>query len=371
VIDSPKTSVLFSGYAPVHFVCFRPLFEMLKRAPGVEVFVSGGLRSKIDGKIIYDLAGLYEPLGIDHSHMLTVDEIRDREFDCLFAANTKMIAPKRVNKRVQIFHGVSFRNKAVRSENAGADHYFIVGPYMRRAFASTGIIADDDPRACEIGFMKTDRLLNGELDSRKTLSSHGMSGDRPVIIYAPTGQKHNSLETMGEEVIKRIAATNEFDLIIKPHDHPKNLINWTEQLSPMMNKHTVLSTNPDVIELLQAADVLITDASSVSNEFSLLNRPMIFLDVPKLIKKASSKEGAMVDLNTWGRQCGSVVETPDQIINTVEHAMADPNEHEDIRKAMASDLFFNPGRATEAAFEWLKDSVFSGAITETIQSGSQ
>ena len=365
--NSPTTSVLFSGYAPVHFVCFRPLFEMLKRAPGVEVFVSGGLRTKSDDQTNYDLSGLYDPLGIDSSHRLSVDEIRDREFDCLFAANTKMIAPKHVNKRVQIFHGVSFRNKAVRSENAGADHYFIVGPYMRRAFASTGIIPEGDTRACEIGFMKTDRLLNGELDRRKTLASHGLSGDRPVIVYAPTGQKHNSLETMGEEVIKRIAATNAFDVIIKPHDHPKNPINWPERLLPQTGEHTVLSPNPDVIELLHAADVLITDASSVSNEFSLLNRPMIFLDVPKLIRKASSKEGTMVDLDTWGRQCGPIVENPEQIVGIVEHALANPEGHEDIRKAMASDLFFNPGRATEAAFDWLKSSVFEETLAHTEQ----
>ena len=34
--------ILFTGYAPVHFVCFRPIYERLKRLPGVDVFVSGG-----------------------------------------------------------------------------------------------------------------------------------------------------------------------------------------------------------------------------------------------------------------------------------------------------------------------------------------
>ncbi len=361
MISSATNTVLFSGYAPVHFVCFRPLFERLRRTPGVEVFVSGGLRTKADGEVTYDLRGMYDPLGIDREHQLTVEEIRERDFDCLFAANTKMIEPRTVGSKVQIFHGVSFRNKAVRADNAGADHYFIVGPYMRRAFASTGIVADDDPRAHEVGFMKTDRLLNGELDRNETLARHGLSGDRPVLVYAPTGQKHNSLETMGEEVIRRLTETGAFDVILKPHDHPKNPINWAERLEPMLGEHTVLSPSADVIELLHAADVLITDASSVSNEFSLLDRPMVFLDVPKLLGKASAQKGAMVDLDTWGRKCGEIVESPEQVVDSIDRALSDPQARSEVRQAMAEDLFFNPGRATDAALEWLESTIFQGA----------
>jgi len=334
------------------------LFERLRRMQGVEVFVSGGLRSKVDDEVVYDLEGMFDPLGVDREHQLTVEEIRERDFDCLFAANTKMIEPRSVGSKVQIFHGVSFRNKAVRAVNANADHYFIVGPYMRRAFASTGIVAEDDPRAHGIGFMKTDRLLNGELDRRATLARHGLTGDRPVLVYAPTGQKHNSLESMGEEVIERLTKTGAFDVILKPHDHPRNPRNRTVRLKPLMGEHTVLSPSADVIELLHAADVLITDASSVSNEFSLMDRPMVFLDVPKLISKASAAEGAMVDLDTWGRRCGDIVESPDQVVGCIEHALADPSAKSDIRQAMAADLFFNPGHATDAALEWLESTIF-------------
>ena len=47
---------------------------------------------------------------------------------------------------------------------------------------------------------------------------------------------------------------------------------------------------------LFVADLLISDASSVSNEYALLDRPMVFLDVPKLLKTARGK-GSMVDLD--------------------------------------------------------------------------
>ncbi len=350
---SSPFSVLFTGYAPVHFVCFRPLYDRLTALDGVDVFVSGGLRSKTEQGFEYDLGGMYTRFGINPSQMLTVEQISERDFDVQFAANTKMISPRHAGARVQIFHGVSFRNRAVRPENTDADHYFIAGPYMRRAFAHSDIMPDGDPRALPIGFMKTDALRNGSVRREEVLDAHGLTGDRPVVLYAPTGQKHNSLETMGEKVIKRIGKSGEFDLIIKTHDHPRNRVDWSELLSPLTGEHVVLSREDDVSHLLCAADLLMTDASSVSSEYSLLDRPMVFLDVPKLINKAQAQEGAMVDLMTWGRRCGSVVESPGDVLEAIEQGLTHPQRQSTIRCAMAKDLFYNPGSATDAAFEWL------------------
>ncbi len=36
--------VLFTGYAPVHFACFRPIFDRLWGMEGVDVRLSGGSR---------------------------------------------------------------------------------------------------------------------------------------------------------------------------------------------------------------------------------------------------------------------------------------------------------------------------------------
>ena len=34
--------ILFTGYAPVHVVCFLPVYRRLVGVPGVEIFFSGG-----------------------------------------------------------------------------------------------------------------------------------------------------------------------------------------------------------------------------------------------------------------------------------------------------------------------------------------
>ncbi|MCL4199258.1 MAG: CDP-glycerol glycerophosphotransferase family protein [Phycisphaerales bacterium] len=357
--------VLFTGYAPVHFACFRPLFERLLRMEAVEVRLSGGLRSGSGNSITYDEQGMYGPFGIAPGLIIPTVELDRWRCDVLFAGNTNMIAPAEVGRRVQIFHGISFRNKAVRADNMGADHYFMVGPYMKRRFVESGLMNPDDPRALEIGFMKTDRLLNGALDRDRLLAQYGLDGSRPIVLYAPTGQKYNSLETMGEAVIAEIAASDGFDLIVKPHDHPKNAdINWFERLAPQCGPHVRVTREVDVIPLLFLADVLITDASSVSSEYSLLDRPILFLDVPRLIKRAVRGAGSQIDLETWGRHAGPVIAEPAKVVEALRQALGNPSEFSAQRRAMANDLFFNPGCATDHAAEWFRQVVLNGDASQ-------
>ena len=347
------TRILFTGYAPVHFLCFQPIYDHLRRRSDFEVHLSGGIRSKASsGGFSYDGEAMYGTFDIEPGAVKPVETIAQEEYDLLFSANTKMILPRTVTTKVQIFHGISFRNKAVREENANADFYFLVGPYMRRRFAERGMLDDADPRALSIGFPKTDRLVNGTLCRDTLLADYGLSGDRPILLYAPTGQRGNSLETMGESVIQRIAASDNFDLLVKLHDHGKGTASWKERLTRLEGPRTRLVEELDVIPLLFVADLLITDASSVANEYALLDRPIVFLDVPELIGAAMA-DGSAVDLETWGRKGGVLVETPDDVVDAVSRSLEHPHWGSDIRRNSVADLFYNPGHATEAAVDWI------------------
>src|SRR5213078_4222931 len=66
-------SVLFTGYAPVHYACFRPLHEALAAESGIEVHVAGGTRTRVDlGTYSYDPDAMFGPFGIDPASILTV-----------------------------------------------------------------------------------------------------------------------------------------------------------------------------------------------------------------------------------------------------------------------------------------------------------
>lgn len=354
--------VLFSGYAPVHFLCFKPVYDELQRTPGVEVTLSGGTRTKspyAPGGYLFDHEQMYRQFDLPEGVVRPVGGLAKRDYDVMFAANTRRIEPRRVGERIQIFHGMSFRNRAIRPETEGADHYFLLGPYMKRGFEDAGLLAPGDPRGLEIGFPKTDRLLDGTLDRARLLAQHGVSGERPVVLYAPTGERFNSMETVGEDLIAKLSSVDRYDILVKPHDHPHTTVNWSERLAPMQSEHVRLVRDPDVIHTLSIADLLITDASSVANEYALLDRPIVFIDVPELLALTREK-GARLDLETWGRKGGEVVADVPEAIEAVEAGLANPSERSEIRQAMVADLFYNPGTATSAAMRWLSHDLALG-----------
>jgi hypothetical protein len=347
------TSLLFSGYAPVHFVCFRPIYEQLRRRSGLEFWFSGGSEGG-DGPAL-TARQLYRPFRLPAERILSLDAMRKRRFDFVFCGHVSGYFPREDRARVQIFHGLSFRNMAVRREVLVYDHLFITGPYMMRAFQENRLLRPGDPRCIPIGFPKVDRLVDGSLDRLRILRRLGLSGRRPVVLYAPTGQKRNSLETVGEEVLRRLRRTGRYDILIKLHDHPRDKsVDWVAKLRPLLDAHTKMVTDFDVVPYLFVADLLITDASSVSSEYSLLDRPMVFIDVPELLE-AMRVKGVSLDLETWGRRGGITVRWPDEAVDAVRWALDHPGHGGRVRRAMAKDLFYNPGHAAETAARWFLD----------------
>lgn len=345
--------ILFAGYAPVHFVCFRPLYQRLRRLKDVEIVLSGGREAR-DGSPPLSAAELYAPFRVPRRQVAELSAICEQSFDIVFCAHVSGYFPKEDRERVQLFHGVSFRNMAVRRDVLVYDHLFIVGPYMRRLFSAQQLLRPTDPRLVDIGFPKLDRLVDGTLDRRAILKRFGLSGRRPVLLYAPTGQKDNSLEHTGEAVIERLRDTGRYDLLIKLHDHPRDRsVDWPARLKPLLDRHTTLVRDFDIVPSLFVADLLITDASSVSYEYALLDRPIVLLDVPQLLANMR-KKGVALDLDTWGRKGGVTSRWPDEAVDAVAWSLAHPRHGSPARRAMARDLFYNPGGATDAAMAWIR-----------------
>jgi len=348
------TRILFTGYAPVHFACFRPLYERFRLLPDTEVLVSGGLRSTDEsGAARHDTAALYESFDLPPEVVVDASRLPDLDVDILVCASTQSPRPRSYGQAVQIFHGTSFRNRAIRSQNSTYDHYLMLGPYMRRSFERRGVMPADDPRVVEIGFPKTDPLVTGELNRAEVLRELNLSGERPVVLFAPTGAHGNAMEMFGEELLAQFARSNDYDLLVKPHDHAKATINWFDRLSELETDHARLVRSFDVIPALSVTDLLISDASSIANEYLLLDRPIVFLDVPVLLA-AAAEEDDRLDLDTWGRKGGVVVRNVTAAMQAVADGLADPTAQSEIRTTIARDLFYNPGTATDAAVEWFR-----------------
>lgn len=340
--------IFFSGYAPVHFLSYQPVYEVLKRRDELQPFLSGGIREKLpDGSVTFHSEGFYDPFDVDPAHVVSVDEANELDTDVVVCAHlSDSLFPGSTRRTVQIYHGVSFKNYAVRDKALRFDVLCLPGPYHARKYREKGLIREGGPKVLLTGFAKVDPLVNGSLNRDALLTRHGLDPRLPTILYAPTGDKNNSLETIGEDVIAELTQAGAWNLVVKPHDHPKRSIDWFARLARFEGPTTRILRDLDVVPWLHAADLLISDASSVITEFTLLDRPIVLLNVPKLFKRVLTRGGAL-DLNTYGHNLGSVVDHASEIVSVVSGQLEDSSSYAPVRQAMAQDVFHRPGTAAE------------------------
>ena len=228
---------------------------------------------------------------------------------------------------------------------------FLVGPYQRRRLVELGLFERDDPRLVDVGMPKLDALARGEVDGAAVRAELDVDASLPCVVYAPTWGDHSSLATIGEPLIRSLA--ERATVIVKPHDHhldpTRSSIDWGARLRDLESDRVRIYRRPDVVPALAAADVLVSDASSVSQEFTLLDRPMILVETPALYRSERYRD--TIDLDTWGLQGGEVITDANQARDALERCLARPGERSAIRRAIAKDLFHHPGRATDVALD--------------------
>ncbi|HET8672443.1 MAG TPA: CDP-glycerol glycerophosphotransferase family protein, partial [Thermoleophilaceae bacterium] len=130
----------------------------------------------------------------------------------------------------------------------------------------------------ETGLPRNDLLARPELDAQ-VRDRLGVPAGARVILYAPTYRDHVvdrrgryrldhhiDLERLGE------AAGPDAFVLFRKHPFVEELMPEEEGSGRVRD----VSEYPDVTELLAAADVLVTDYSSLMFDFAVLGRPMIF-----------------------------------------------------------------------------------------------
>lgn len=102
--------------------------------------------------------------------------------------------------------------------------------------------------------------------------------DVPVVLIAPTWGSNSLLNRFGSRLIDALADTG-FKVVIRPH--PQSFTSEKELIQDLMNKYPHLEWNRDSdnTDILNKADILISDYSGVIFDFALVfNKPIICAD---------------------------------------------------------------------------------------------
>jgi CDP-glycerol glycerophosphotransferase len=208
----------------------------------------------------------------------------------------------------------------MRKESSAWDYLISPSPYATKCFAS----AFDFPikggkgKVLEVGYPRNDRLsasaeVRVEIRNR-VRKKLGVKPQTQLVLYAPTWRDTNRNAVGTLQTVNHIDAATKlpkgFQLMYRGHSMTHAAHN-----SKTANGAIDVTNYPDITELFLAADVLITDYSSVMFDFAVTGKPIIFLTPD--IEKYVADRGFYFDF--VGEALGPICHTTAEVIDALEN----------------------------------------------------
>ena len=357
-------SVLVDSRTAMNYSIIAPIHRSMQADPRINFFFTSS-EDPTHNAEIYREAGM-------SARTISPTRAALMKFDAYLTADQLWVKLPRGTRRIQMFHGVAGKYGHVydapdRSMREWYRIFFINKRRLQNHIAS-GAIDPDSPAARLVGMPKIDCLVDGSLERDSALRSLGIDPAKTVILYAPTWSPYSSVNAMGVELVTRLGEAG-FVVIAKLHDRSRNPeysysggVDWGARLEPVLSQFGGhLATGSDACPYLAAADILITDHSSVGFEYLLLDRPVVRIEMPELILRTNIHSDYVQML----AEASTSVTTAAQAVTAVEDNLASPASKSQSRRAVADELFYLPGTATSRAvreiYEVLElDAVFNG-----------
>lgn len=336
--------ILFDARTPMNYVMWRPVAARLAADPRIEQWYMAG---EDEGRP-YDL---YAKVGVTE-RVISRLEAQLMRFDLYVCADFVATWLRRRVRRLHIFHGVAgkYGFDAPGRELAHFDAFFFVNRDRMRRYLEAGVARPEG--AYLIGMPKVDRLADGSLSREAAARSMRLDPSRPTVLYAPTWSAASSLPRAGEALLAALGRLD-VNVLVKLHDRALDPraefsggVDWGRRLGDLDAAGRLrLARDPDSTPALAAADLLVTDHSSVGFEFLLLDRPLVVLDEPRLLGEAR----VCAEHVAWLREAAAVAGTVGEAAALVARGLDDPAAGSAARRRIAGRLFHRPGTATDRA----------------------
>lgn len=276
--------------------------------------------------------------------------------------------------RINISHNQPTKFEAYPKEYLrNFDAHFLTGPLHREQYEHMFDLHGLDTnrhKLLDVGYPKSDALLQGRYNRQNVLSGLGLSSDRQTVLYAPAWDPGGSLRSFGECVVEQLLSIQDVNVIVKlhpvSHTPPSSPnfefytggVDWAERFrkyeSNSLFRHV---THFQVDPLLIASDVMVTDFSSVALEFIVLDRPVMYLECPEYFANTLKMPGYTTDPDyvkndpraNAGRHVGVVVEDVANLAAAVRDCISFPARNSEARQDLAAKLLYNPGRGAVVA----------------------
>lgn len=208
--------------------------------------------------------------------------------------------------KVALFHGYGIHKRLIKRD----EHFDIRGwfdiyctqgpsttPHFKELEKKHGFF-----RVYETGWPKADTCFSPEMQQKP-------SNERPLVLFSPTFTRNicSAPHLLGQ--IERLAKSEPWDWIISFHPKYDDALTIAEyKRLAAENENVTFFEGADKVGLLQRADVMISDSSSVILEFMFLDKPVVTFRNPRPVP-------AFVD-----------IDKPEMLESAIERALSRPEQ---------------------------------------------
>lgn len=260
-----------------------------------------------------------------------------------------------ISRVVNVGHGLICkglyycRNNVIRRENL-SEMMCVPGPWHKRRLEENVFIPIE-----VTGFIKSDLLFGPASSNRENFcTEHNINPDNKILLYAPTYNKElSSIPSIKENIVKLV--NKDTNLIIKLHHMTPP--EWKVMYKDIAgnNDNILYLTDNEYSSMMHAADVMISDVSSIFVEFMLLDKPVVLFNNPELINFPDYNPN---NIEYRIRDAVQEADTFPQLQQEIEKALDNPQMLNAQRRHYIEELDFgqdgqSAGRAGEAIYSRL------------------
>ncbi len=245
--------------------------------------------------------------------------------------------------KVQVFHGLGEEKRGHYRITGFFDLYCTPGPYMTKVFERLAR-KHGHFLVRETGWPKLDALdINKQVDSKKAF---GYDPQKPVILYAPTfSPRYSSAQTLRDSI--RQLREKSWQWLVKFHPLMDKRV--VENYKVLQGYRFKVVETADILPALQAADILLTDTSSVAYEYLLLDRPIITF-------RATTRKDKGIDL-----------QHPHELQGAVQRSLENPGEFSSNRQHYVQQLHpYRDGHSSRRVLETIQ-TIFENRTHERLK----
>lgn len=256
---------------------------------------------------------------------------------------------KKYTKYINTWHGIPLKKIGNDVEGrsdfnfSNIDYFSYSGDFEKEIYKRAFKLNDEN--MYPNGMPRNDIIIRNESNYREVIKNKYDIKNKKIIMYAPTWRDNEEdLPILDINMWKEILG-NEYILFVRSHG-------LTETLNIDSDDFVVdVSDYSETAELIIAADILITDYSSILFDFSLTEKP-IYLLAPDY-DKYSETRGVYFNL----LDCGlNVYDNDSDLVNDIYNINL---EDEKIKVAKFKEMYFydGDGNATNKIVQFIKERV--------------